>query len=180
MLLLGALFALFLSGFWLYCLVDVALTPRSECRGLPKAAWIVVVAGTFVIGAAAWLAVRHPAGVTVTAAPPAGFKTRGNDAGGDPDDLPPPFLPEGRDRHLPRKSRPDPRVWVAPDYYGSLEAEAALMRHPAGRSRPRRASSRPTRPRGPDDDPEFLRSLDRAIRGLEAGDDPAGWTGDES
>ena len=179
MLLLGALFALFLSGFWLYCLVDVALTPRSECRGLPKAAWIVVVAGTFVIGAAAWLAARHPAGVTLAPAPPAGFKARGNEAGGDTDDLPPPFFAEGRDRRVPRSARPDPRIRVDPDYYGSLEAEAAVLRHPAGRSRPRRASSRPSPPQGPDDDPEFLRSLDRAIRGIDAGDDPAGWTGDE-
>jgi hypothetical protein len=179
MLLLGALFALFLSGFWLYCLVDVALTPRSECRGLPKAAWIVVVAGTFVIGAAAWLAVRHPAGVTLAPAPPAGFRARGNEAGGDPDDLPPPFPHQGRDRRIRRSGRPDPRIWVGPDYYGDLDAEAALLRHPAGRSRPRRPSSRPSRPQGPDDDPEFLRSLDRAIRGAEAGDDPTGWTGEE-
>jgi hypothetical protein len=179
MLLLGALFALFLSGFWLYCLVDVALTPGSECRGLPKAAWIVVVAGTFVIGAAAWLAVRHRAGVTLAAAPPAGFKARGNDAGGDPDDLPPPFPHPGRDRRIPRSSRPDPRIQVSPDYSGDLDAEAALLRHPAGRSRPRRPTSRPPRPQGPDDDPEFLRSLDRAIRGAEAGDDPADWAGEE-
>ena len=61
MLLLGALFALFAGGFWLYCLVDVALTPSDECPRLPKAAWVAVVAGTFVIGAAVWLAVRRPA-----------------------------------------------------------------------------------------------------------------------
>jgi hypothetical protein len=142
MLLLGALFALFLAGFWLYCLFDVALTPGSECRGLPKAAWIVVVAGTFVIGAAAWLAVRHPAGVTLAPAPPAGFKPRGSQAGG----------------------------WDRPEADGNLEAEAAFLRHPAGRSRPRQASSRPTRPtrpQGPDDDPEFLRTVDRAIHGDE-------------
>jgi hypothetical protein len=61
MLLLGALFALFAGGFWLYCLADVALTPSDECPRLPKAAWAAVVAGTFVIGATAWLAVRQPA-----------------------------------------------------------------------------------------------------------------------
>ena len=42
MLLLGALFALFGAGFWLYCLTDVALTPGRECRALPKTAWIVL------------------------------------------------------------------------------------------------------------------------------------------
>ena len=179
MLLLGALFALFLAGFWLYCLVDVALTPGSECRGLPKAAWIVVVTATFVIGAAVWLAVRRPARVALAPVPPAGFKASGNETGGGPDDLPPPFPHQGGDRRGPRNGRPDPRIWVSPDYYGSMEAEAAVLRHPAGRSRPRRSSTRAARPQGPDDDPEFLRSLDRAIHGAETGDDPAGWTGDE-
>jgi len=58
---------------------------------------------------------------------------------------------------------------------------AALLRHPAGRSRPRSASGR-SRPKGPDDDPEFLSSLDRAIHGAEraeTGDGPAGWSGEE-
>ncbi len=70
MLLLGALFALFVVGFWLYCLIDVALTPSDECPRLPKAAWVAVVAGTFVIGAVAWLAVRRPAQPTVAAPAP--------------------------------------------------------------------------------------------------------------
>ena len=59
MLLLGALFALFGAGFWLCCLTDVALTPRRECRALPKTAWIVLVAATFVAGAVVWLAFRR-------------------------------------------------------------------------------------------------------------------------
>ncbi len=59
MLLVGALFALFIAGFWVYCLTDVALTPGSECRGMPKAAWLVVVAGTFVAGGIAWLVARR-------------------------------------------------------------------------------------------------------------------------
>ena len=58
MLLLGALFVLFIAGFWLYGLIDVALTPSNECPRLPKAAWLVIVAVTFVIGAVLWLAVR--------------------------------------------------------------------------------------------------------------------------
>lgn len=64
MLLLAALFVLLVAGFWLYCLVDVALTPGGECRGLPKAAWIALVAGTFVVGAAVWLGFRDPAGLS--------------------------------------------------------------------------------------------------------------------
>ncbi len=34
MLLAGALFALFMTGFWLYCLTDAIVTPAAECRGL--------------------------------------------------------------------------------------------------------------------------------------------------
>ena len=50
MLLSGALFALFMTGFWLYCLTDAILTPASECRGMPKPAWIVVITVTFIGG----------------------------------------------------------------------------------------------------------------------------------
>ena len=46
MLLSGALFALFMMGFWLYCLTDAILTPASEFRGIG--------------GAVAWLIVREP------------------------------------------------------------------------------------------------------------------------
>ena len=60
MLLSGALLALFMTGFWLYCLTDVILTPAPECRGLSKQAWVAVVAVTFVVGALAWLIIRRP------------------------------------------------------------------------------------------------------------------------
>jgi hypothetical protein len=172
MLLLGALFALLVPGFWLYCLADVALTPGDECRGLPKAAWVAIVAGTFAIGAIAWLAARQPA--RATPAPLPGDET-GSDAGGGA----PLLLPlEGRDRSLPRSAQLDRHGRDGTGAAGSLEAEAALLRHPAGRSRPRGSSGRP-RPKGPDDDPGFFHSLDRVIHGTEAGDDPAGWAGDE-
>jgi hypothetical protein len=39
-------------------------------------------------------------------------------------------------------------------------ADEAVARHPAGRSRAEAAV-----PRGPDDDPEFLRELDKLLRG---------------
>jgi hypothetical protein len=61
MLLSGALFALFMTGFWLYCLTDAILTPAPECRGLSKRAWVTVVAVTFIGGAFAWLIARRPA-----------------------------------------------------------------------------------------------------------------------
>src|SRR6478672_9043172 len=113
MLLSGALFALFMMGFWLYCLTDAILTPSGECRGMPKAAWIAVITLTFIGGAVAWLIVREPLCSPASSLAPAPH----------PDD--------------------------------------PVARHPAGRARPPALAV----PRGPDDDPEFLRALDRAIRG---------------
>jgi hypothetical protein len=54
------------------------------------------------------------------------------------------------------------RYWPVPDGYDGYGAAEALARHPASRSRnvPGR-----TVPIGPDDDPEFLRMLDRLISG---------------
>ncbi len=129
MLLSGALFALFMMGFWLYCLTDAILTPADECRGMPKAAWIALIILTFVGGAVAWLIVREPlcsAGSSIGPAPHAD----------DPGDR---YFRSGR--------------WT--------DADDAVARHPAGRAR----TSVGTAPRGPDDDPEFLRELDRAIHG---------------
>jgi hypothetical protein len=124
MLLSGALFALFMTGFWLYCLTDVILTPALECRGLSKQAWVAVVAVTFIAGAFAWLVVRRPVREPATIPMPI---TGGSD---------------GRDQ-----------VWT--------DADDAAARHPAGRGR---VTDHPAEPKGPDDDPDFLRALDQAIR----------------
>ena len=105
MLLSGALLALFMAGFWLYCLTDVILTPATECRGLSKQAWVAVVAVTFIGGASAWLIVRRP------------VRWDGTDAGDA--------------RHQTRPGQ-------------VIDAHAA--------------------PKGPDDDQEFLRALEAAIR----------------
>jgi hypothetical protein len=126
MLLSGALFALFMTGFWLYCLTDAILTPAAECRGLSKQAWVAVVAVTFVAGAFAWLIVRRPvrdSAWIVTTMPrwdPDGARDEGKAAGDD---------------------------------------DAAC--HPAARGK---ITSHPAVPKGPDDDPEFLRALGQAIR----------------
>lgn len=125
MLLAGALSALFMAGFWLYCLADAIVTPASECRGLPKPAWIAVITLTFVGGAVAWLIVRE------TVRHPSALLTPMPDPGDD-------YFRAGR----------------------RTDADDAVARHPAGRARVAAA-----RPKGPDDDPEFLRALDRAIRG---------------
>ena len=129
MLLSAALLALFMMGFWLYCLTDAILTPAEECRGMSKSAWIAVIAVTFIGGAVAWLVVREPlrgTAASLVSAP-------------HPDDAGDRYFRSGR--------------WT--------DADDAVARHPAGRARFPGA----TVPRGPDDDPEFLRALDRAIRG---------------
>jgi hypothetical protein len=133
MLLASALFALFLGGLWLYCLTDAILTPASECRGMPKPAWIAVIAATFIGGAVAWLIVRQPLRTTPSrlVSPP-----RWETADDGPDD-----------------DYPDTQRWT--------DADDAVARHPAGRAR---AAGVTAVPKGPDDDPDFLRILDRAIR----------------
>jgi hypothetical protein len=150
MLLLGALFALFLTGFWLYCLTDAVLTPVSEYRIMPKLAWIVIITLTFAPGAVAWLLLRRP---VASPDPQRSGAPAETTRGGD--------MPDLEDGHLLMDADypgdpADPRELRAAD------AEAALLRHPAGRSR---ASGFPARslPTGPDDDPDFLRTLDWAI-----------------
>src|SRR5215469_15292632 len=91
MLLSGALFALFMTGFWLYCLTDVILTPASECRGLSKQAWVAIVGVTFIGGAFAWLIVRRPVRDSAGVPMPAPTVSDDGDGGGsqawtDPDD----------------------------------------------------------------------------------------------
>ena len=59
MLLSGVLFVLFLAGCWLYCLTDAALTPAEEFPGWRKRTWLVVIAVTLIAGAIAWLVARR-------------------------------------------------------------------------------------------------------------------------
>ena len=150
MLLSGVLFVLFLDGCWLYCLADAALTPASEFRGLSKMAWLCIIIATFIVGAIAWLVARRSARTQSCAT---GYVGRATLV--DPADTDPAWYPH----------------WVAADLADSAgadvpdadAADAAVARHPAGRSRKARGG-RPV-PLGPDDDPEFLRHLDSRIRG---------------
>ena len=135
MLLSGALFALFMTGFWLYCLTDAILTPAAECRGLPKAAWVVIITVTFIGGAIAWLIVRQP----VHSSSPL------------PLTPPSPWDPESPDDEDSFRIE----RWT--------DADDAVARHPAGRARG--TGTARTTPKGPDDDLDFLRALDRVIRG---------------
>src|ERR1700744_459321 len=132
MLLSVALLGLFMTGFWLYCLTDAVLTPAAECRGMPKAAWIVIIVVTFVVGAVAWLLVRVPVRSSSAQFSPPSWEQE-----------------EADDAWFPRER------WTA--------ADDAVARHPAGRERGTDPARTP--PQGPADDQEFLRALDRAIRG---------------
>ena len=138
MLLSGVLLILFLDGCWLYCLVDAALTPAAEYRGLRKAAWIGIIAVTFIVGAIAWLVGRHRS-----------RRTRAWVTG-----------------HAGRVTLATPGN-AGFTWYQGAAADEAIARHPA--SRGRHVFLRGwTAARGPDDDPEFLRLLERQIRGTSA------------
>ncbi len=139
MLLSGALFALFMMGLWLYCLTDAIMTPASECRGLSKSAWIAIISVTFIGGAVAWLIVRQSADNSSASSAPLTRTPRWDP--GRPADPSDDFFLAGR--------------WTA--------ADDAIARHPAGRARV--ADVGRAMPIGPDDDPAFLRVLDRMIRG---------------
>ena len=142
MLLSGALFALFMTGFWLYCLTDAVLTPAAECRGLPKPAWVVLITVTFIGGAIAWLIMRRPVRSSSTRllVPTA------------------PWDPDSTDDESSLLSE----RWT--------DADDAVARHPAGRARTTDPALRA--PKGPDDDLDFLRALDRVIRGnFQAGEE---------
>ena len=139
MLLSGALFALFMTGIWLYSLTDAMLTPMGEFRGLSKPAWIAIIAVTFIAGGLAWLVARR--------------------------------LSRGSSRvRAPRRDRDG---FDAEGYLHSsrwTDADDAVARHPAGRAM---AADPLAIPRGPDDDPEFLRALSRAISGEPPADEEA-------
>ncbi len=98
---------------------------------MPRPAWIIVIAATFIGGAVAWLIVRQPA------RPASARLTRWDGADALDEDL---YL--------------DSLRWT--------DADDAVARHPAGRAR---AAEGTRRPKGPDDDPDFLRALDQVIRG---------------
>jgi hypothetical protein len=140
MMLTGVLLALVGVAFWLYCLIDLLLTPSENCRYLPKLTWVLVVALVFGFGAVAWLLLGRPAmsgsawraalRVPWRASPGSGRVSRG----------------------------PVRRRWVRGVrnlYPGANRLDDARNRHPAGRARTL----------GPDDDPAFLRHLDDMIRG---------------
>ena len=133
MLLSGALFALFITGIWLYCLTDAILTPAGEFRGLSKPAWIAIIVVTFLAGALAWLIARRALRASYRALTLA---------------------------HRPGRDGFDEEGYLVSARW--TDADDAVARHPAGRAM---ATDPLAIPRGPDDDPEFLRALSRGIDG---------------
>ena len=149
MLLSGVLFVLFLDGCWLYCLADAALTPAEEFRGLSKITWLCIIVATFIVGAIAWLIARRS------------WRARSWGAS------------QGTRTASPASGDTDPAWfanWMAfdgTDDAGTDDAgatDAAVARHPAGRFK-KAAQEGWIAPKGPDDDVEFLRLLDRRIHG---------------
>ena len=136
MLLSGVLFVLILAGCWVYCLIDAALTPAAVFQGVPKAAWIGIIAVTFTAGGVAWLIYR------------AMVLTRPRVVSG---------LLAG-----PRTMPVHTYLYLHPEW--GAAADASVARHPAGRFRKTPADGWAV-PKGPDDDPDFLRELDRRIKG---------------
>jgi hypothetical protein len=152
MLLLGALLVLLAVGLWMYGLIDVVLTPGSDCRNLRKGAWLAITGLLFVPGAAAWLWFGRPHTADGR------YGTR---AATDP--LWPygqPFDPVGMDADAARRRHPAGQArqdWIVEVVRGDVGDEVS-------------DESQSPRPVGPDDDPEFLLYLDRVVRDIrEAG-----------
>jgi hypothetical protein len=53
---------LLLALVWIFCVVDVIMTPEQLCRNLPKLAWVFIVLLFFDLGAFAWLLAGRPWG----------------------------------------------------------------------------------------------------------------------
>jgi hypothetical protein len=149
MLLLGVLAALLAAGLWMYALIDILLTPATDCRRLGKGAWLTIAGLLFVPGALAWLAFGRPFATPGRYLPGRGPRSSW---GYRPRiDLLGPDAEEALRRHPAGRARYD--MADDADLFGLADATAADIV-----------------PTGPDDDPEFLDYLDRVVRDIrEAG-----------
>jgi hypothetical protein len=100
-----------------YCVLDIARTPRDRFVALPKPLWFFVVLFLPILGSVMWLIVGRP---EVSGSPSGGSGGSGSGRGASP------------------------RGGTGP----------------AGGSR----APRPDPPRGPEDDPEFLRAIEERLR----------------
>jgi Phospholipase_D-nuclease N-terminal len=60
MFLVGALFGLVTVGLVVPCLIDVAVAPDHEVRGLAKQWWVLLIVFGSLLGSAAWLVFGRP------------------------------------------------------------------------------------------------------------------------
>lgn len=60
MLYFDGLGGLIMFGLWIFCFIDVLLTPEGGCRNLPKLAWVFVVLLVPLFGPIAWLVAGRP------------------------------------------------------------------------------------------------------------------------
>jgi hypothetical protein len=51
---------LIVLGLWIFCFIDVLLTPETACRSLPKLAWVFLVLLLPLLGSIAWLVAGRP------------------------------------------------------------------------------------------------------------------------
>ena len=56
----GGLLSIALFGFWVYCIIDVAMSEAAQVRNLPKWAWLVIVVLLWVLGGVLWWVIGRP------------------------------------------------------------------------------------------------------------------------
>lgn len=47
-------------ALWIFCFIDVLVTPESSCRNLPKLAWVFIVLLVPFLGSIGWLVAGRP------------------------------------------------------------------------------------------------------------------------
>lgn len=60
MLYFDGLGGLIMLGLWIFCFIDVLLTPEFACRNLPKLGWVFIVLLLPLVGSIAWLVAGRP------------------------------------------------------------------------------------------------------------------------
>jgi len=60
MLLFDGAGSLLVLALWIFCFIDVLITPEGACRSLPKLAWVFLVLLLPLIGSIAWLVAGRP------------------------------------------------------------------------------------------------------------------------
>jgi hypothetical protein len=51
---------LFVLALWIFCFIDVLMTPEAGCRSLPKLAWVFIVLLVPFLGSIGWLVAGRP------------------------------------------------------------------------------------------------------------------------